>query len=110
MARTSKKVEKAAPSVVDPESLVDGQEEELAELLAMVEHQAVRPVVTKLPPNFRLVLCDVGPHKNVRVMVRPNNKNYLPRMEIPLDVDLDTFNPNDLLIYNGNPPRRKGLW
>lgn len=95
MARTTKKVEKAAP--VDPMTLVEGEEDLLAEMLEAAEQNIVRPVVTKLLPNFRLVLCTVGPHKNVRVMVRPNNQDYLPRMEIPLDVDLTNFNPNGLL-------------
>jgi hypothetical protein len=70
----------------------------------------VQPIVRKLPPNFRLVLCDVGPHSNVRVMVRPNNAHYLPRMVIPMDVDLTNFNPGHMLIYDGKPPRRKGYW
>jgi hypothetical protein len=74
------------------------------------ETQTVRPIVRSLPPNFRLVICDVGPHRNVRVMVRPNNQNYIPRMVIPLDVDLTDFDPKKLLVYNGNPPRRKGMW
>lgn len=74
------------------------------------QEATIRPIVRTLPPNQRLVLCDVGPYRNVRVMVRPNNQNYIPRMVIPLDVDLTTFNPAKLLIYNGNPPRRKGWW
>lgn len=119
MVRTTKKVEKAPEEKLmeqdttwlDPETLVDGQEDQLAELLALAEaEKTVRPIVRKFPPNFRLVICDVGPHPNVRVMVRPNNRNYIPRMEIPLDIDLDTFDPNGLLVYNGDPPRRKGMW
>ena len=69
-----------------------------------------RPIVHHLPPNQRLVMCDVGPYRNVRVMVRPNNQHYVPKMVIPLDVDLATFDGKQLLIYNGNPPRRKGWW
>jgi len=43
---------------------------DLAELLATageLEKPAaniVRPVVTHLPVNFRLVMCQVGPHRN----------------------------------------------
>jgi hypothetical protein len=84
----------------------------LVELLEAAEPEktTVRPIVEFLPPNWRLVMCQVGPHHRVRVMVRPNNKNYIPKMEIPLDVSLINFNPNELLIYNGDPPRRKGMW
>lgn len=70
----------------------------------------VKPIVEFLPPNNRLVMCTVGPHKRVRVMVRPNHQNYLPRMVIPMEVDLTNFDSTKLLIYNGNPPRRKGNW
>jgi hypothetical protein len=68
------------------------------------------PSYASYHPNFGLVLCDVGPHSNVRVMVHPNNANYLPRMVIPMDVDLTNFNSDQLLIYEGKPPRQKGYW
>ena len=101
------KVERKS-GVADP-TLIDTPEEDA--LLA--QHYApntVRPVVDFLPPNFRLVMCTVGPHRRVRVMVRPNNQFYTRGMVIPLDVNLYTFDPRKLLIYNGNPPRRKGMW
>jgi hypothetical protein len=69
-----------------------------------------QPIVRKLPPNFRMVLCDVGPFSNVRVIVHPNNARYLPRMVLPMNVDLADFKPDRLLVFDGNPPRRKGRW
>jgi hypothetical protein len=69
------------------ETVAEAARDETREALESATN-TVQSIVRKLPPNFRLVLCDVGPHSNVRVMVHPNNSKYLPRMVIPMDVDL----------------------
>ena len=67
------------------------------------------PVVSRMPPNRNLVVCNVGPHKNVRVAVK-TNEVYVPRMTIPLAVNLRDFDPLALLVFTGKGPRRKGCW
>ena len=40
----------------------------------MQEARYVQPIVEKLPSNHRIVLCKVGEHENVRVLVGENGK------------------------------------
>lgn len=88
----------------------DVSAEGLAEIINEVVGLTAKPLVRWLPPNPRIVIAQVGEHMHVRIMVRPNNKHYLPGMEIPMNVSLANFNPDELLIFNGDPPRRKGQW
>lgn len=67
------------------------------------------PIVSRIPPNRNLVVCDVGPYRNVRVGVK-TNEVYVPRMTIPLAVSLATFDPHSLIVFTGKGPRRKGCW
>lgn len=69
----------------------------------------VRPVVQTLPINNRLVVCNVGPHRNVRVLVG-DAMPYVKGMVVPIDIDPVTFDPRSLITYRGRKPRRKGCW
>lgn len=68
-----------------------------------------RPVVHTFPLNNRLVLCKVGEHRNVRVLVG-DARSYVKNQEIPVDVELSSFDPKSLITYRGRKPRRKGCW
>lgn len=73
----------------------------------------VRPIVERLAVNPHILLCTVGPHRNVRVWVK-SSANYIPRMEVPIDIDLEVFKPDALVDYGGRyqgrDPQRKGWW
>jgi hypothetical protein len=75
--------------------------------------QIVRPIVERLAVNPHILLCTVGPHRNVRVWVK-SSANYIPKMEVPIDVDLMSFDHAALIDYGGQnqgrDPQRKGWW
>ena len=82
---------------------------EVLEEKLMQEARYVQPIVEKLPPNHRIVLCKVGEHENVRVLLGDNSR-YEKGMKIPPDVLLDGFDPKVRLDYTGPKPRRNAWW
>jgi hypothetical protein len=78
---------------------------EVLEEKLMQEARYVQPIVEKLPPNHRIVLCKVGEHENVRVLVGDNSR-YVKGMKIPLD----GFDPEVCLDYTGPKPGRNAWW
>lgn len=92
---------------------VDGAElEKLSRRIGLVP--ILRPIVERLAINPHILLCTVGSHRNVRVWVK-SSANYIPRMEVPIDVTLDeSFDPAAMIDYGGKhqgrDPQRKGWW